>query len=122
MVSKANGTSETAESATWKFYNAGPGIENYSPFPADDPSPKSGATVNSGSITLGWAGSDLDNDIVSYEVYLDAANPPETLVGTVTQTSFETTVTADTVYYWRVITIDSENNRSNSQIFQFRSK
>ncbi len=121
VVSKANGTSETAESATWRFYNAGPGIENYSPFPADDPSPKSGATVNSGSLTLGWAGSDLDNDIVSYEVYLDVTNPPGTLVGTVSQTSFETTITADTVYYWRVITIDSENNRSNSQIFQFRS-
>lgn len=121
VVSKANGTAETAESTTWKFYNAGPGIENYSPFPADDPSPKSGASVNSGGLTLGWTGSDLDNDIVSYEVYFDVTNPPEMLAGTVTQTSFETTVTADTVYYWRVITIDSENNRSNSQIFQFRS-
>ena len=121
VVSKANGTSETAESDTWKFYNAGPGIENYSPFPADDPFPKSGATVNSGSLTLEWTGSDLDNDIVSYEVYLDVTNPPAALVGTVTQMSFEATAAADTVYYWRVITIDSENNRSNSQIFQFRS-
>jgi hypothetical protein len=120
VISKANGTSVTAESVTWRFYNAGPGITNYSPFPADDPSPKSGASVNAGTITLSWAGSDLDNDIVSYEILLDTSNPPVTSQGTTDQMSFEVSVNAGSTYYWQVVTYDAAGNSSFSEVFQFK--
>ena len=120
VISRATGTIETAESATWRFYNAGPGIENYSPFPADNPSPKSGVAVNPGTITLEWVGSDLDDDIVSYEVLLSTNNPPTTSIGETTVTTLDVDVTASTIQYWRVITTDATNNSSQSEIFQFR--
>ncbi len=120
VVSLANGTTETAESAIWRFYNAGPGIENYSPFPADNPSPKSGASVNPGTLTLQWTGNDLDNDIVSYEVFLDTNNPPTVSEGNTSATTLEVEVVTGTILYWRVITTDAANNSSQSEIFQFR--
>jgi hypothetical protein len=120
VISKANGTSVTAESTTWRFYNAGPGITNYSPFPADDPSPKSGASVNAGTITLSWVGSDLDNDIVSYEIVMDTSNPPVTSQGTTEQMNFEVQVNAGSTYYWQVITNDAAGNSSLSEVFQFK--
>ncbi|UJH66241.1 fibronectin type III domain-containing protein [Allomuricauda sp. SCSIO 65647] len=120
VVSKANGTTETAESASWKFYNAGPGIENYSPFPADNPTPKIGASVTAGTITLTWEGNDLDGDIISYEVYLQTSNPPETSIGDTTESTIDIEVNSNTVYYWRVITTDAMGNSSRSAVFQFR--
>ncbi len=120
VTSRANGTDETAESSTWRFYNAGLGIENYSPFPADNPSPKSGASIDSGTINLSWEGSDLDGDIASYEVLLDTANPPIASEGSTTENLLQVELATSGVYYWRVITIDETNNSSRSEIFQFR--
>ena len=121
VVSKANGTAATSESSTWRFYNAGPGIENYSPFPADNPTPNSGASVNAGTISLSWEGSDLDNDIVSYEVILDTNSLPTTVAGSTTEATLDVDVVAGNTYFWRVVTYDAANNSSISEIFQFKA-
>lgn len=121
VVSKANGTTETATSATWKFYNAGPAIENHAPQPAALLSPTMGTAVASGVVTLKWQGSDVDTDIASYNVYIDTTTPPATLLGNVVTGSIDFTATANTVYYWRVETIDSYNNTSFSEVFEFRA-
>jgi len=39
IVSKSNQTNATAKSAVWKFYNSGPGVVTYAPFPAEITSP-----------------------------------------------------------------------------------
>ena len=70
VVSRANGTTVTATSPSWKFYNQGPGVENYAPFPAEVVSPSRGATVPaSGTITLEWVGSDVDDDLADFELF-----------------------------------------------------
>lgn len=122
VVSKANGTSATATSSTWRFYNQGPGIENYAPFPASAIFPVRGSTVSAGSsLLLEWEGADIDNDISGYEVFLDTSETPSTSVGTTTGNTLEVTVSSGLTYYWQVVTTDQEGNSSTSEIFQFRT-
>lgn len=121
VVSKGNGTNQTAESDTWRFYNAGPGVQNYAPFPAYDPNPAMGKAIAAGEISLGWESGDLDGDILSFTVYLDTTSPPSVLLGETNTNSYTTNVNANTIYYWRVVSADTAGNTSQSEIFEFRT-
>ncbi len=122
VISRADGTNATANSPTWRFYNQGPGVVNYPPFPAEAVSPQRGSSIDSvgGSVSLEWNGSDVDNDIVEYEVLFDTASDPVTSLGTTANSTIDASVSSGTVYYWRVISTDSAGNTSQSEIFQFR--
>lgn len=121
VVSKSETFPQTAESEIWKFYNAGDAIESHPPFPADLISPLSSDNIiGITTQTLTWQGSDVDNDIVNYDVYFGTTPNPSTLLRNTTITNTDVTVAAGNTYYWRVITIDSEGNSSESEIFQFR--
>ncbi len=121
VVSLANGTDETASSSKFKFYNQGPGIENYAPFPAEVVNPKRGATIaRTTNVNLQWTGSDIDEDIEEYRVLFGTETSPTEPLGTTVEPSLEATVVAGETYYWRVITADSQGNTSQSEIFEFR--
>ncbi|NNF19938.1 MAG: hypothetical protein HKN61_09175 [Flavobacteriaceae bacterium] len=125
IISRNTQTDESATSATWKFYNAG-SQTNYAPFPAAVISPKSGASVVrdiNNEVTLQWDGADVDNDIALYEIYFSETDPPETLEASLgpSTSSYKVSVAADTVYYWKVVTIDRQGNRSESGVFGFKS-
>ena len=123
VVSKASGTAVTASSAKWKFYNEGPGIENYAPFPADVIAPKRGAQVeNTGTVSLEWSGSDVDNDIEDYEVFFGTSNSPTNSLVKTPNTTTEASINANTTYYWRVVTFDMAGNKSTSETFEFKVK
>ena len=123
VVSKNAGT-QTAQSATWKFYNAGEATTSYAPFPADLVAPNMGVGLSNTTtnVTLQWTGSDIDNDIDNYEVFFGSVNPPTTSLGSTTSTSMQTSVSSGNDYYWKVITTDDVGNSSTSEIFQFRVK
>ncbi len=121
VISRANGTNETATSATWRFYNQGPGVENYAPFPAEVVSPERGSTVAAtGTVSLVWAGSDVDNDLVDFEVFLGTDAAALTSLGTTTESTLVASIDAGTIYYWRVLSRDSQGNTSLSEVFEFR--
>ncbi len=121
VTSRANGTTATAESPRWRFFNAGPGIENYAPFPAEAIAPTRGATLPATTqVTLRWSGSDIDEDIISYHVYFGTADPPPLFEEGLTETSLEVTVASGQTYYWQVETEDSAGNRTNSELFVFQ--
>ncbi|MRX63648.1 fibronectin type III domain-containing protein [Maribacter luteus] len=117
--------SETASSNVWYFYNAG-SVETHTPFPAQVVYPENGASlfkdVNN-EVTLEWTGADVDGDITGYEIYFSTENPPVDLIATITSTNLEqvVSVSADTTYYWRVITRDGEGNSSQSGVFSFKA-
>ena len=122
VISKSNETTKTATSETWNFYNAGNPVTNYTPFPAEVVSPKIGS-LTSTEVTLKWTGSDLDNDITEYDVYLDTKTLPTTLIKTTTQNSIaDISLNINTVYYWYVVTKDAHGNNSQSPIFEFRTQ
>ncbi|WP_058105253.1 hypothetical protein [Maribacter dokdonensis] len=122
VISLASGTTSTATSDTWSFYNQGQGIENYAPFPAIAITPQRGATITdtSSTVTLEWSTSDVDDDIVSYEILFDTVNEPTTSLGSTTNTTINASISTGNTYYWRVITKDSFDNTSNSELFEFR--
>lgn len=121
VISKATATNETGTSAGFRFYNQGPGIENYAPFPAEAINPKRGTNLTSNStVNLQWAGEDIDNDITSYEVLFGTETAPINSLGIVDTNTLVVAITSNTIYYWQIITLDRANNSSRSEIFDFR--
>jgi hypothetical protein len=122
-ITSKNKGDKTTTSDTWQFYLAGDGEVNFAPFPAlpISPAPGSQVTPTDGAITLAWSGSDADGDALSYTIEMDTTDG---LQGTVvaentTETSVSVTVTADTIYYWRIITSDGFNS-ATSIVYSFR--
>lgn len=125
VISRNSQTPQPGISESWLFYNAG-SQTSYAPFPAEIIMPKSGASVFrdiSNEVTLNWAGADVDNDIVGYEVYFDTVSPPQVLLASLGAgtNSIKVGVLVDTLYYWKVVTIDSEGNRADSGVYAFKA-
>ena len=122
IISKANGTNDTATSQIWRFYNEGPGVENYAPFPAEAINPARGANIASTtSINLEWDATDVDDDITTYEVLFGTEVIPSNSLGNFSDKFVNDVSTSqNTTYYWQINTTDSNGNTSNSEVFQFR--
>ena len=121
VISKSTSSTETAQSDTWKFYNAGDPVTSYTPFPAELVLPAMGANITGvTSQTLSWQGSDIDNDIVSYDVYFGTVTPPTNLQNSTAASALDVTVASGNTYFWRIVTRDGEGNTSQSEIFEFR--
>lgn len=118
LSKSADGTGTPSEK--WKFYNAGDGVENYAPFPAEAIFPAMSSTIEANSVSLQWAAQDLDDDIKDYKVYMDSSQDPTTLKGTVTSPTINVAVNTGLTFYWKVITTDDAGNSSSSPVFQFK--
>lgn len=113
---------DSTTSNLWKFYNAGEGVTTYPPFPAELVTPKSGSTsYSTTNIKLEWIGSDVDNDIMYYELFLDTVNPPtsQSISGLTNQTHTLTPLEPN-VYYWYINTVDASGNSTPSSVGEFR--
>ena len=123
VTSVSSKTTVTAVSDTWKFYNSGVGQLSYAPFPASLVYPTMGQAVDvtGNSITLTWSGSDVDGDIAGYDIYI-GKNSTLALAGTTkpNNQSLAVAVTANTIYYWKVVTKDAQGNSSESEVYQFK--
>jgi hypothetical protein len=124
VISRNTDTQESAVSVSWNFYNAG-SERSYAPFPAEIIRPKSGATIFrdvNNEVQLEWAGADVDNDITGYELYFSTTDPPEALIASpgAGTGNIKVGVEANATYYWRVVTLDSEGNRSDTGSFGFK--
>ena len=121
IISSSNASDSTAQSEIWKFYNAGDAIESYAPFPAEIISPTMSQTLaTTTSVTLDWSGSDIENDISGYDVHFDTVNPPSLHTSGISESELNVSVTANTIYYWRVITKDEQGHSSDSGVYQFK--
>lgn len=122
--SKNSRVEQSVSSEVWNFYNSG-SRTTFAPFPATIVSPASSENVFkdiNNEVVISWTASDLDDDIVNYEVYFSVETPPIDLLQTLQPevNSIKASVTADTVYYWSVVVIDAEGNKSNSGIYNFK--
>lgn len=112
--------SVTLKSATWQFYNAGPGVQSYAPFPANIVAPNMAENLpNTTTVNLKWTGSDVDDDIVGYDVYFGTNTTPALFSSDLSATELSVTV-ASGIYYWKIITKDSLGNTSDSGVYQFK--
>lgn len=125
VVAQASVSPKTAKSESWKFYNAGNGVTSYAPFPADNlvPSRDQVVTTVAGKTTLTWTGSDADNDILNYDVYLSTITTPTLLKKEIPNQKLENVeLTSNSTYYWKVVTRDKNGNTSESAIISFTVK
>ncbi|RTE52377.1 hypothetical protein EHW67_19565 [Arenibacter aquaticus] len=125
VISKSKNSKEISESAVWRFYNANATISSYAPFPALLVSPTINQEIvfSSEGIVLEWTGSDVDKDIVAYDIYFGFSNPPELYQENLNTPKVENVVVKPaTNYYWKIITKDSKGNISYSNLFQFKVK
>jgi len=121
VISEKNDSDTKPESAKWKFYNAGAGVIDYAPFPADAVNPKRGASIPvTTSVTLEWQGNDVDNDIAEFEVLFDTTTEPSSNIGSTSQSNMSVNVSSGQTYYWRVVTRDNVDNTSQSEVFEFK--
>ena len=125
VVSRNDETQDIATSASWQFYNAGFSV-SYAPFPARVVQPESGSRVIrdiNNEVELQWFGADVDGDLVGYEVYYDNVSPPAVLVASpsVSVQRIKVNAAINTTYFWKVISLDSEGNTSDSGIFTFKA-
>jgi hypothetical protein len=115
----------SAQSETWKFYNAGAGVTSYAPFPADIITPAFGEILSpaNGKVNLTWKGSSVDNNISGYVVYFGPNNNPDIFRERITDAFVnDVTVSTNTTYYWRVVTVDKNGNISDSGMQNFYVK
>jgi len=85
---------------------------NYAPFPASIDIMDNG----DGSITISWEGSDLDDDISSYEIYFGTSDEPD-LVHSATDDgeSLTQSITYGTTHYLEIVTTDALGNKSTAK-------
>lgn len=123
IVSINKYSTEHVQSDVWKFYNSGPGVLSYAPYPAEILTPTFGqsVTVTAGKLNLDWNGSDVDNDIATYDVYFGTTATPAVFRSGLTESiAIDVPVTSGNTYYWKVITKDKQGNSSDSGLYQFK--
>jgi hypothetical protein len=125
-VTSVNSKGKTS-GPSWKFYLAGAAASSYAPFPAELTAPASGTEINSDGaasvqVSFAWQGSDVDNDIDSYALYLDNENAATRVIASQTDTTATQTLTSGKTYFWKVVTTDKVGNKSNSIVSHFQIK
>lgn len=113
----------SAYSSTNSFYTEGVAVSNHIPFIPQMLSPTNNSTISGTSTTLKWSGSDMDvNDVLSFDVYLGTeANPTTKIIDNKTVTSYDATLQATKIYYWKVVVRDNKGGETNGQIWSFRT-
>jgi len=120
-VSAIDSSGEMVLGSTWQFQTPINTVNNYLPFPARILTPSNGLTLNTRSIVLRWKGNDPDTgetETLIYDLYLSQNNPPVIFEKGLTTPSYSRTFTSG-IYYWKITSIDVNNNKSDSQINQF---
>jgi hypothetical protein len=101
-------------------------IVEYLNQPPDKPvltSPINNAKYQGTTLTLQWSCSDQDNDPLTYNVYLDSANPPTAKFGPATSadTAKLNGLQNDKKYFWQVVASDGKDS-TKSDIHSFSTK
>jgi len=122
VVSSSDASAVDTKSKVWSFYLEGIQQETFLPFSAqlNNPQDEQEVMLSSGEINLQWTGSDLDNDIEYYQVYIgtDAAQMSLVQDNQITS-SYSALLDVGQTYFWQIVTIDQRGNKSQSAIQSF---
>jgi len=120
MIAVDRKNNEGPASATQAFYTSGSGTTNHAPFTAVLVAPENKSTINFGTISLMWSGSDADiDDVLTYELFFGESNNPSLKQANITDTSFDIAVETGKTYYWKVNSIDNSGVKTIGQVWEF---
>ncbi|WP_345015626.1 hypothetical protein [Aestuariibaculum suncheonense] len=112
---------ESSFSSIYQFLTEGNGVSNHLPFSPELISPAFNSLVNDLTTTLSWSASDVDNDNLTFDVYLDTFNPPSTKVSeNQTATTYDANLSSATKYFWKIVVKDEHGAQSLGQTWNFR--
>lgn len=104
----------------FQFYTEGVGEVNHLPFSPELIAPALNGNLDSGAIDLRWNGSDVDGDTLTYDVYFDTSNPPNTKVGdNQSDKTYTVNTASSTTYYWKVVVKDDKGGEALGQVWSF---
>ena len=125
IVSKSILSTAETKSEVWQFYLEGNPKSSHLPFPARLISPDDEAQIQleaNGNLLFIWEGKDLDEDIQAYSLYLGTtADDLELKKENLSSPQVSLTLESGRTYFWQIKTLDSEGNRSLSQIYRFET-
>ena len=103
-----------------KLYTEGPGIVNHLPFSPELIAPQITSFLEGNTTNLVWRAADVDNDVLSYDVYFGTENPPtEKVASNQNQNNLSVDLKVATTYYWKVDVNDGKGGVSIGQIWNF---
>ncbi|PTM02277.1 MAG: hypothetical protein DA394_01330 [Candidatus Arcticimaribacter sp.] len=122
VVSSSEASAANTRSEVWAFYLEALQQQSFLPFSAllNSPQDEQEITLSSGAVNLQWTGSDLDDDIAYYQVYIgtDAAQMSLVQDNQITS-SYSALLDVGQTYFWQIITVDQRGNKSQSAIKSF---
>ncbi|WP_203258522.1 fibronectin type III domain-containing protein [Hyunsoonleella ulvae] len=115
---------ESAYSTVSQFLTEGDGISNHLPFAPSLVEPALNAEIDGTSTTLSWSASDVDNDSLIYDVYLDTDSDPTTKVSeNQSETTYNATgLAAASTYYFKIVVKDGNGGTTIGQIWSFTTQ
>ena len=126
VISRSNKSSITAKSLIWQFYLEGPSIIEHIPFSAVLLSPQNEEEINlnnQNEYIFKWSGSDLDDDIDFYDLYIgNSIDEMEIIENKIKSQEIKLELQRQKTYYWKILSVDSKGNNSSSQIYNFYTK
>ncbi|MBD0726720.1 hypothetical protein B6A10_16245, partial [Flavobacterium sp. L1I52] len=101
---------ESAFSSQNQFLTEGVGVSNYLPFAPSLVAPALNTVIDGTSTTLSWTASDVDNDTLTFDVFLDKNSNPTTKVSEgQSGTTFNASgLTGASTYYFKIVVKDSK--------------
>ena len=122
VVSSSDASAVDTKSKVWSFYLEDIQEETFLPFSAqlNNPQDEQEVTLSLGAVNLQWTGSDLDDDIAYYQVYIgtDAAQMSLVQDNQITS-SYSALLDVGQTYFWQITTVDQRGNKSQSAIQLF---
>lgn len=85
-------------------------------------SPTLGDRVSGTTVTLDWGASDADIDALVYDVYFGTSDSPVLVGENLTVSELKVSVSPTTIYYWRVVVKDTQQNATMGQLWNFRTE
>ncbi|KPK85294.1 MAG: hypothetical protein AMS27_07615 [Bacteroides sp. SM23_62_1] len=84
-----------------------------------NPNPYDGEINISINPTLSWLCSDPENDLLKYDVYLGPLTNPPLVSHDQLITIYSANLNFDQKYYWKIVAIDNQNNKTIGDIWSF---
>lgn len=122
VSAKDNKNKSSAYSTIRKFYSEGEGVSNHLPYAATLIKPALNTVLNSNTTTLEWSSSDVDDDPLNYDIYFGETNNPELLVENTGSSTYDVTLDANTIYYWKIVVKDDAGGEAVGQLWTFSTK
>jgi len=108
-------------SSTWNFYTEGEGMVNYLPFTATLIYPMAFSKIEGEYVTLDWESSDVDGDLLFYDIYFGETTPPVLLKENSAESTHEVSINPNKTYYWKIIVKDDRGGESIGNTWAFKS-